>query len=215
MILKTYYHPPARPAPITSPTVQSDDKMGRHRDGEHNPLERPRASEEEKKVVADGTSSTHRGGDFVFRTEVGTDKETSQIAARHFKMAMFRQRQGTTAMSTDWGGDYPIQADFAGNPETVTAARVTAREEAAIGRYQRGVAVTDQNKQFDTGGRGAELFMSAKWPCCILYALLCVLFLFCLLAISDVNVPGVEGNKNYPLKMGAIGTRKLEEQLLS
>ena len=47
MILKTYYHLPARPAPITSPTVQPDDMMGRHRDGEQNPQERPRASGEE------------------------------------------------------------------------------------------------------------------------------------------------------------------------
>ena len=40
-------------------------------------------------------------------------------------------------------------------------------------------------------------------------------FLFCLLAISHVIIPGIEGNKNYPLKMEAIETRKPEEQLLS
>ena len=40
-------------------------------------------------------------------------------------------------------------------------------------------------------------------------------FLFCLLAISHVIIPGIEGNKNYPLKMGAIETRKPEEQLLA
>ena len=35
MILKTYYHLPARQAPVTSPAVQPDDMRGRHRDGEH------------------------------------------------------------------------------------------------------------------------------------------------------------------------------------
>ena len=73
------------------------------------------------------------------------DHESSQVATHHSKLAFFRQHQGTTAKSTDWGGDYPIQADFAGNLKTVTAARVAAREEAAIGRHQRGAASTDHN----------------------------------------------------------------------
>ena len=85
MILKKYYPPPARQALTTSPTVQPSDMMGRHRDGEHNPREQPRASKGEEKVVADGTSSTGKGGDFVSQTEVGTDNEASQIAARYFK----------------------------------------------------------------------------------------------------------------------------------
>ena len=179
MILETFYHLPARQAPITSPTVQPDDMMWRHRDGEHNPLERPQALEEKENVVADGTSSTDKGGYFVSKTEVGMDHEASHVAAHHFKLAMIRQ-QGTTAKSTDWGGDYPIQGDFAGNPETVTAARIAAREEATIGRHQRGTTSTDQNKQFDPGGTTGELFISAKWLCCILYALLCVFIRFCL-----------------------------------
>ena len=41
-----------------------------------------------------------------------------------------------------------------------------------------------------------------------------VLFCFAFLAISHVVVPGIEGNKNYPLKMRVIGTWKPEEQLL-
>ena len=86
MILETYYHLPARQAPITSATVQPDDMMGRHWDGEHNPLERPRASEEEENMVADATSSTDKGGDFVSQTEVGTDHEASQVDARHFEL---------------------------------------------------------------------------------------------------------------------------------
>ena len=101
MILKTYYHLPARQAPITSPTVQPDYMMRRHRDKEQNPQEQPRVSEEEENVVADGTSSTDKRGNFVSQTEVGMDHEASQVAARHFELAMFRQHQGATAKSKD------------------------------------------------------------------------------------------------------------------
>ena len=130
-------------------------------------------------MVANGTPSKDKGGDFISQIEVGMDHEPLQLADRHFKRVVFRQQQGTTAKSTDCGGVYPIQADFAGNTNAVTSARVAAREEAAIGRHQRGAA-TDQNKQYDRGRRTADLFISAKWPCCILHALLCVLFLFVL-----------------------------------
>ena len=61
MILKMYYHFPARQALIASPAVQPDDMMGRHRHGEHNPLVQPQVSEEEEKVVADSTSGTDKG----------------------------------------------------------------------------------------------------------------------------------------------------------
>ena len=127
-------------------------------------------------MVADGTSSTDEGGDFVSQTEVETDDEATQLADRHFELAMVQQQEETTAKNTHRGGDCPIQADFVGNPEAVTSARVAAREEAAIGRHQRGTTSTDQNKQYDPGGTGDDLFMSAKWPCCILYPLLCVFF---------------------------------------
>ena len=126
-MIKTYYPPPARPAPTTSTTVQPDDTMRGHRDGENSPQERPRASEEEKKVVANGTPSTDEGGDFIFQTEGKMDHEPTQLADRHFELAM------TTAKNTDWGGDYTIQADFAGNTNKVTSARVAAHEEAVIG----------------------------------------------------------------------------------
>ena len=108
MILKTYYHPLARQALITSPPVQPDDTMGRHQDGEHNPQERPRASEEEEKVVADSLSSTDKGGECIFQTEVGMDHEPSQVAARHFELTMFRQ-QGATPKSTDWRESTPFK----------------------------------------------------------------------------------------------------------
>ena len=107
MTIKTYYHPPARPAPKTSTTVQPDDVMGGHRDGENSPQERPRASEEKENVVVDGTSTTDEGGGFISQTEVETDNEPSQLADRHFELAIFRQQ--TTAKSTDWEGDYPFK----------------------------------------------------------------------------------------------------------
>ena len=101
MILKTHYNIP--PAPTTSPTVQPDDMMGEHWDGENSPQERPRASEEEERVVVDGTSSTDEKEDFISQTEVGTDHEPSQLADHFFELTMLRQRQGTTTKSTDWG----------------------------------------------------------------------------------------------------------------
>ena len=93
-------------------TVQPDDVMG-HRDGENSPQERPRASEEEERVVANGTPSTDEGGDFISQTEVGTDNELLQLVDRQFELVIFRHQKGMTAKSTDWRGDYPIQADFA------------------------------------------------------------------------------------------------------
>ena len=53
--------------------------------------------------------------------------EPTTLADRHFKLVM------TTAKSIDWGGDYPVQADFGENANTATIALVAAREEAAIG----------------------------------------------------------------------------------
>ena len=97
------------------------------------------------------------------------------------------------------GGKLPIQADFGGNPNTATTAQVAAREEAAIGQHRQGTTSTDQNKQYDRGQRKGELLISAKWLCCILYALLCVFFFcFAFLVISHVIIPGIEGNENYP-----------------
>ena len=99
MILKTRYN---LPAPTTSPkTMQPDDVIGGYRDGENSPQEQPRASEEEEKVVANGTPSTDEGEDFISQTEVGTDNEPLQLADRHFELVNFRQQKGTTAKSTD------------------------------------------------------------------------------------------------------------------
>ena len=129
MILKTHYHFPARSAPITSPTVQPDDVMGGHRDGENSPRERPRASEEEKKVTADGASSTDEGGDFISQTEVGMDHKPSQLADHHFELAMFRQHQRTTAKSTDWGETTPFKQTSRG-----TRSQLQQHESQPVGR---------------------------------------------------------------------------------
>ena len=162
MILKTYYPPPASPAPKTSRIIQPDDTMGVHRDGDTSPQGRPRASEEEQKMVVDGTSSTDEGGDFISQTEVevGTVNEATQLADRHFELTILRQ-QGTAAKSTDWGGDDPIQADFGRNPNTATKAQVAGCEEATIGKHRQGTASTDKNKQYDPGGTGDDPFIFA------------------------------------------------------
>ena len=135
MILKTRYN---LPPPTTSPrTVHPNDVMRGHRDGENSPQERPRASEEKEEVVVNGTPSTNEEGYFISQTKVEIDHEPSKLADRHFDLVIFRQQQGTTAKSTDWGGDYPIQAEFAENTNAVTAAaRVAAREETAIGKHR-------------------------------------------------------------------------------
>ena len=118
--------------------MQPDEVMRGHRDGENSPQERPRVSEEKEEVVVSGTPSTGEGGDFVIQNKVETDNEPLQLADRYFELVIFRPQKGTTAKSTDWGGDYHIQADFAENTNAVTAARVAARAEAAIGKQRQG-----------------------------------------------------------------------------
>ena len=158
IILKARYH---LPTPTTSPrTVQPDDVMRGHRDGENRSQEQPRASEEKEEVVANGTPSTDEGGDFISQTKVETDPEPSKLANRQ-ELVIFRQQQGTTAKTTDWRGDYPIQADFGEDPNTATAAQVSAREEAAIGKHRQRTASTDENKQYDPGGTTADPLISA------------------------------------------------------
>ena len=159
MVLKT---PHNLPPPTTSPrTVHPDDVMRGHRDGENSPQERPRASEEKEEVVVNGTPSTNEGGDFISQIEVEKDHEPTPLADRHSELAIVRQ-QGTSAKSIDWGGDYPIQADFVENTNNaVTAARVAAHEEAAFGKHRQGTASTDENKQYDPGGTSDDPLISA------------------------------------------------------
>ena len=78
---------------------------GKHRNGEHNTLERPQVSEKEDKVVGDGASYVDQGEKIVFQTEVGMDRETSQAAARRFvRLPIDRQQRGATGGSTDSEG---------------------------------------------------------------------------------------------------------------
>ena len=114
IILKTRYN---LPAPTTSPrTVQSDDVMRGHRDGENSPQARPRASEEKEEVVVNGTPSTDKGGDFISQTKVETDHEPSKLADRQ-ELVIFRQQKRTTAKSTDWGGRLPHSSKIRGEHE--------------------------------------------------------------------------------------------------
>ena len=157
MILKTRYN---LPPPTTSPrTVHSDDVMRGHRDGKNSSQERPRVSEEKEEVVVNGTPSTDEGGNFISQAKVEIDHEPSKLADRPF--VIFRQQQGTTAKSTDLGGDYPIQAEIAENTNAVTAVRVAAREKAAIGKQRQGTASTDENKQYHLGGTSDDPLNSA------------------------------------------------------
>ena len=55
----------------TALQVQPDGMMGKHRDWEHNPLERLQALEEEDKGVADGTSHAGQGENHVFKQTSG------------------------------------------------------------------------------------------------------------------------------------------------
>ena len=112
-------------------------------------------------MVVNDTPSSDEEGDFISQTKVETDNEPLQLADRHFELVVFRQQKGTTAKSTDWWGDRPIRADFAENTDAVTAARVAAHEEAAIGKHRQGTASTDENKQYDPGGMGDDPIISA------------------------------------------------------
>ena len=158
MIMKAHYN---LSPPTTPRTVHPDDVMRGHRDGENSPQERPQASEEKEDVVVNGTPSTNEGEDSISQTKVEADHEPLQLADRHFKLVIFRQQKGTTTKSTYWGGDYPIQADFVGNTNAVTAARVAAHEEAAICKHRQETASIDENKQFDPGGTSNDPLISA------------------------------------------------------
>ena len=101
-------------------------------------------------------------GDILFpKPRLGPTTNHYNFFYRHFELVIFRQQKRTTAKSTDWEGDYPIQADFAENTNTATAARVAAREEAAIGQYRQRKTSTHENKQYDQGRRTADPFISA------------------------------------------------------
>ena len=110
-----------------------------------------------------GSAVPSRVSQLILHTEAepgAYSRDSSPFSRRRPFIYFFRQQKGTTAKSTDWREDYPIQADFAENMNAVTAARVAAREEAAIGKQWQGTASTDENKQYDPGGTGGDPLIS-------------------------------------------------------
>ena len=136
----------------TSIEGQPDDMMGRYRDGEHNPLERPHASEEEYKVVADDTLHVDQGGGGCFSNR-GWDVRRNITSHRSpFQIGNDAATTRNDIRTHRLGGRLPHSSRLRGDPETATTARVSAREEAAISRQQRGATSTEQSKQFDPEG---------------------------------------------------------------
>ena len=114
MILKAYYLP-ARQALVTSPAVQPDDMMGRHRDGEHNRLEQPQVSGEGEKVVADGTSSTDKGG-FCF-SDRGRDGPRGITSRRSpFRIGDVSATSRDNSEEHRLGGRLPYSSRLRGEP---------------------------------------------------------------------------------------------------
>ena len=122
MILKTSYHLPARQAPITSPTVQPDDTMGDIGTGstthwsDHEPWRK-------RKMWLQTAPRAQIRGEILFlkpRSGWTTKHHKSPLAIskwRWFGSNKGQQRREQIGVETT-----PIQGDFAGNPETVTAA---------------------------------------------------------------------------------------------
>ena len=192
--------------------MKPDDVVRRHGHGDNSPQKRPRASEEKEEVVGNGTPSTDEGRYFIFQTKVETDNEPLQLADRYFELVTFRQQKGTTAKSTDWGETTPFK-------QTSRRTRMQLQQHesppvrklrlASIGKGRH--RLTRISSMTPAGLVMIRSFLP-KWPCCILYALLCVfLFCFTFLAISHVIIPGIKGNENYPLTMETIGTCIPEE----
>ena len=106
-------------------------------------------------MLADGTSHADQGGKLLFHVKVEMDLETSQVTGRHFvRLQIDRQQREATARSTYRRGNYFIQADFGEKSQNATKAQVTVHQAVRrpIGRQQRGMTPTEQNKQFDPGG---------------------------------------------------------------
>ena len=140
-------------------------------------------------MVADGTLHVDQGGALFFKSRL-------RWTSKHHKLPpaiiwiLFRWQE-ITAKSSDREGDYPIQADFTGNPKTATTARVAAREAAAISRQQRETTSIEQSKQFDPEGWTmiCSFLLCGYFIYCILS---CAFFCFVFLHISLVIMPGTK-----------------------
>ena len=173
IILKTCYHLPAHRAPVTSPAVQPGDMIRRHRDGEHNSLELPQALEEDEKKGGCRRHLEHRSGRRFCFSNPGWDGPRS-IASR---CSPFRigDVSATRYNSEDHrlGGRLPNSSRLRGEPENprgICGQPASAKDD--VDRAKQTVRLWRKKN---------ELFISAKWLCCMLYALLHV-FVFCLFA---------------------------------
>ena len=120
---------------------------GKHWDREQNLLERPHASEDGDKVIADGTSHAHQREKKRFSSR-GWD-EPRNITSRRSPFREITDRPATARGNIKkhiQGGTYSIQADFEGKLETAATAQVTVRQAARqpIGRQQRWATSTEQ-----------------------------------------------------------------------
>ena len=80
-------------------TMPPDDVTGKHRDGEQNSVERANVSEDEGKVVADGTSHADQGENNFFKPRLGWTSKRHEPPV--VGLLIDRQQRGATARSTD------------------------------------------------------------------------------------------------------------------
>ena len=123
-------------------------------------------------MVADGTSHVDQGGALFFKSRLRWTSKHHKPPPAISNWILVRWQE-ITAKSSDREREYPIQADFTGNPKTATSARVAARKAAAISRQQREVTSIEQSKQFDPEG----------WTM-ICSFLLCGYFIYCILSCA-------------------------------
>ena len=80
------------------------------------------------------------------------------------------------ARSTDNGGNYPIHANFEGNPKTTPQVTVRQTVRLPIGRQQRGTTSTEKNEQFDPGGSWRSRY--SRIVCAVFSVFVFLLFFF-------------------------------------
>ena len=191
----------------TSLEVQPDGITGKNRDGEHNPLDRPQVSNNEDKVVVDGTPNADQGGDFVFQAEVGMNLETSQAAARNFELEMSRQQQGAAAKIT-YRGETTLCKQISGETRTQQQHNKCQLETTLLpAGNSEGQRRPSKTSSLTLGDRGKMCsFLPSGY---VVFCTFCHTFLcFVSMQISLVIMPGSKDYKNPPLKMGASGTRE-------
>ena len=152
-------------------------------------------------MVVDGTPHSDQGGDFVFQAEVGMNLETSQVGARHFELAMFRQQQGTAAKST-YRGETTLYKSISGETRM--------QQQHNKCQLERTLLSAGNSEGRRRRSKTSSLTLGDKWKmfsflpkCYVVFCTLCCAF-FCFVSL----LPGSKGDKNPPLKMGASGRRE-------